>query len=134
MDNKQPLSRNQPCLLTGKLADEFKTITLMTTLYCNAHHPKGRCEDCQALLSHARQKLDRCVYGQDKPACKLCPVHCYKPHYREKTKVIMQYAGPKMLLKHPILTIKHIIKGAKQFPKKIPVGLSNYHQRKKIKL
>lgn len=133
MDNKQPLSQNEPDLLTGKLAEEFKTITLMTTLYCKAHHQKGNCEDCQNLLSHAQQKLDRCVYGQEKPACKLCPIHCYKPHYRELTKVIMQYAGPKMLFKHPILTINHVIKGSKKFPEKIPVGLSNYHQRKKIK-
>jgi len=131
MDKILNLSQHKSEVLTDKLALELKTITLMTKLYCQAHHQKVNCIDCQSLISHAEQKLDRCVYGQDKPACQHCPIHCYKPFYREKTKYIMRYSGPKMLFKHPILAIKHLIKGTKKFPDRIPVGLSNYQQRKK---
>ena len=108
MDKILNLSQHKSEVLTDKLALELKTITLMTKLYCQAHHQKVNCIDCQSLISHAEQKLDRCVYGQDKPACQHCPIHCYKPFYREKTKYIMRYSGPKMLFKHPILAIKNI--------------------------
>ena len=121
--------------LKGTLAVELKTIELMTVIYCKAHHQNGVdgvCDDCSAFIKHAEQKLDRCVYGELKPACKACPIHCYKPEQKEQARLIMRYSGPKMLFKHPILAIKHLIKANKPFPTKIPVGLSNYHQRKKL--
>lgn len=130
--NKPQLNINQS-LLSGKLAIELNTILVMTKLYCRAHHETSICEDCQALIDHAQQKLDRCVYGQDKPACKHCPIHCYKPERRQQVKLIMRYAGPKMLLKHPILAIRHLMKETKKFPKSVPNGLSNCQQRKKLK-
>ncbi|TEW55388.1 nitrous oxide-stimulated promoter family protein [Psychromonas sp. RZ22] len=123
-------------LLTGNLAIELKTISAMTELYCQAHHgskPSQQCEECAALVTHAHQKLDRCVYGEHKPACKECPIHCYKPERRKQAQVIMRYAGPKMLLKHPILAIRHLIKARNKFPDTIPDGISNYHLRKKLK-
>ena len=128
--------------LKGALAVELKTIKLMTVIYCKAHHQDSVCndgvcndsvcDDCAAFIKHAEQKLDRCVYGELKPACKACPIHCYKPEQKEQARLIMRYSGPKMLFKHPILAIKHLIKANKSFPTKIPVGLSNYHQRKKL--
>ncbi len=133
MNTRHQLLQKKSNLLSGKLAAELKTITLMTGIYCQTHHQDLNCTGCQSLISHAEKKLDRCVYGQDKPACKDCPIHCYKPIYREQTKVIMKYAGPKMLFKHPILTIIHLMKGRKKFPNKIPVGLSNQQKRKNIK-
>ena len=120
-------------LLTGHLDEEFKTLVIMTTLYCNKHHKGSLCDTCQNFIKHAQIKLDRCVYGQDKPACKACPIHCYKPEMRQYAKVVMQYAGPHMILRHPILTIKHIVKARKAFPDVVPTHLSNYHQRKKVK-
>ena len=128
----------QTSQLKGALAVELKTIKLMTIIYCQAHHQgcvcdDDLCDDCAAFIKYAEQKLDRCVYGELKPACKTCPIHCYKPDQKEQARLIMRYSGPRMLMKHPILAIKHLIKANKQFPKKIPVGLSNYHQRKKIK-
>ena len=117
-------------LLTGHLAVELNTIRAMTTIYCKAHHQQCVCEQCLALIKHAQQKLDRCVYGDKKPACKHCPIHCYKPQFRLQAQVVMRYAGPKMLFRHPLLAIKHLIKSTKRFPETIPTGLSNYHQRK----
>jgi len=126
-------SKNEQFILTGNLAIELKTIEKMTKIYCSAHHNQEICSECKSLVDHARQKLDRCVYGQNKPACKKCPIHCYKPSYKKQAQTIMRYAGPKMLLKHPILAIRHLLNDQKKFPQKIPVGLSNYHQRKKSK-
>lgn len=116
--------------LTGKLEVELKTIKKMTRLYCRQHHRQIDCERCHSFVEYAEKKLDRCVYGQDKPACKHCPIHCYKPEQKNLAKIIMRYAGPKMLIMHPILAIKHLLKSRKKFPVKVPTELSNYHLRK----
>jgi len=122
-------------VLTANLAVELKTIIAMTSIYCRDHHKEGfeDCKTCEEFIDHAEKKLDRCVYGDNKPACKKCPIHCYKPEKREQAKLIMRYAGPKMILTHPILAIKHIIKAKKKFPKTIPTEISNYHKRKHLK-
>lgn len=116
--------------LTGNLAIELKTIIAMTEIYCRDHHSIKEGQFCEDFIEHAKLKLDRCVYGDKKPACKNCPIHCYKPDTREQARIIMRYSGPKMLLKHPLFAIKHLIKATKKFPATIPKGISNYHLRK----
>ena len=52
----------------------------------------------------------------EKPACKQCPVHCYQPAKREEMKQIMRWAGPRMLWRHPILTVRHLIDDKRPVP------------------
>ena len=66
------------------------------------------CPQCQSLLAYAHQRLDRCKFGNAKPSCTRCPVHCYKPAMRQQIRQVMRYSGPRMLLHHPILAIKHL--------------------------
>ncbi|MEG0375126.1 MAG: nitrous oxide-stimulated promoter family protein, partial [Raoultibacter sp.] len=35
--------------------------------------------------------------------------HCYKPEEREKIRAVMRHAGPRMMTKHPIAAIRHLI-------------------------
>jgi len=42
--------------------------------------------------------------------CKKCPIHCYKPDMRVKMRAVMRWAGPRMVLYHPIEAIKHLIR------------------------
>ncbi|MCW3172784.1 nitrous oxide-stimulated promoter family protein [Shewanella subflava] len=120
--------------LSGKLLYEFRTIGAMVEIYCRAHHPlkpsKGVCNDCQEFLAYAETRLDRCPYGQGKPTCNKCPVHCYKPHMKQKAREIMLYSGPRMLLPHPIMAIKHLLAERQPAPGKPPEGASNRHLRK----
>ena len=37
-----------------------------------------------------------------------CPVHCYEAAMRERVRQVMRYAGPRMLLRHPILALLHL--------------------------
>ena len=37
------------------------------------------CPACHELLTYARDRLNHCKFGNDKPTCKKCPVHCYRP-------------------------------------------------------
>ncbi len=89
---------------------EQKTVEAMVEIYCaDHHHPQDRlCVACLDLLRYSHQRLDRCPYGGDKPTCKACPVHCYKPDRRAEMQEVMRYAGPKMLWRHPWLALAHL--------------------------
>ncbi|HEX7485526.1 MAG TPA: nitrous oxide-stimulated promoter family protein [Vicinamibacterales bacterium] len=101
-----------PSVEPRAIALEKKTVSAMVRLYCADHHHRGDgpCPSCQELLAYAHQRLDRCPYGEAKPACKECPVHCYQPARRESMREVMREAGPKMLLHHPWLAILHLWK------------------------
>ncbi|MGF1684685.1 nitrous oxide-stimulated promoter family protein [Photobacterium minamisatsumaniensis] len=117
-------------LLYSNLNVEFKTIKAMVNIYCKAHHDQTTpCSECDDFLDYAYTRLDRCPYGNNKPTCKLCPIHCYKPDYKARSKAIMLYAGPKMIFKHPILAIKHLLAGKKVVDPKPPANASNRHKR-----
>ena len=92
------------------LERERKTVHKMIAIYCQGVHgsQKGQlCGDCQSLYDNASQRIDRCPFGWRKPTCARCPVHCYKPELRQKIREVMRYAGPRMLFRHPFLTLLH---------------------------
>ncbi len=101
-------------IFKNNIEDEKKTVKVMITMYCNSHHSNGElCNSCSSLLDYALSRIDNCVFGMDKPTCEKCPVHCYEKDQRDEIKKIMRYAGPRMLLRHPVLTIKHLVNNAK---------------------
>jgi predicted amidophosphoribosyltransferase len=100
--------------MTGhnRLKREHQTVSKMIALYCRAHHTPHHgelCAKCQSLAEYARERIERCPFGWQKPTCAKCPVHCYKPDRREDIRQVMRYAGPRMLLYHPWLAVLHLI-------------------------
>mgnify|MGYP001231039661 CR=1 FL=1 len=69
----------------------------------------GPCGACREFLDYAEQRLEKCPYGEDKPTCAKCPIHCYKRAQREQAKEIMRYAGPRMTYRHPWLALTHLL-------------------------
>lgn len=124
---------NHSELLTGKLVTEYKTIKAMISIYCRDHHQPGikgaLCAECTRLLDYAATKLDRCPYGEAKPVCNKCPIHCYKPEPKAEIKAVMRYAGPKMLLPHPILSVRHLLHARQEAPDKPAPNQSNRYKR-----
>jgi hypothetical protein len=95
------------------IAVEKQTVAAMLRLYCDErHHPAGGglCPSCLDLLGYAHQRLDRCPYGEAKPACNPCPIHCYQPARREAMREVMRRSGPRMLFRHPWLALVHLWK------------------------
>jgi hypothetical protein len=95
------------------LAREKKTIAVMVEMFCQDHHGGSGdklCADCTALLDYAHERLDKCPFGPEKGPCSKCHVHCYKPEMRQGVREVMRYAGPRMLKKHPILAVDHLLK------------------------
>jgi hypothetical protein len=95
----------------NRLAREWRTIELMVHIYCRDHHETELCPECQGLLDYASVRLDRCRFGAEKPTCAKCPVHCYQKERREQVRVVMRYAGPRLLWEHPILSLRHWVDG-----------------------
>lgn len=103
----------------------------MVRMYCAGHHRgvqttaescvaaagspnvAGRgsplCEECAALLEYASRKVDACPFGEGKPTCARCTVHCFRPEMRERIRAVMRYSGPRMTLRHPYLALRHLL-------------------------
>lgn len=92
-----------------RLDRERHTIQTMIGIYCRGHHhpQSGLCSECVSLSDYAMQRIAKCPFVDDKPTCAKCPIHCYKPDMRERVRRVMRYAGPRMMLYHPILTFWH---------------------------
>ena len=96
---------------------EHRTLEAMIAMYCIHHHGgDGLCADCRDLADYALRRLERCVFGDAKPTCANCTVHCYRDDMRERVRVVMRWAGPRMLARHPILAITHILDGRRPAP------------------
>lgn len=107
-----------------RIRREKATVALMISLYCRQRHGDrertsrdeaaggsvpGLCPECAELLRYARERLARCRFGENKTTCRPCPVHCYAPKQRDEIRKIMACAGPKMLLRHPVLAVRHLL-------------------------
>ncbi len=90
----------------------------MIALFCRDQHgcKVQLCPECVTLAIYARQRLEKCPFGDEKPTCAQCPVHCYKPACREQIKIVMRYAGPRMLFRRPLLAMRHMLDERKAAP------------------
>ncbi len=101
-----------------RLARELRTVAAMIECYCEGHHATqaALCPECQGLLDYAALRLERCRFGAEKPVCAKCPVHCYQPARREQVRTVMRYAGPRMLWRHPVLSLRHWLDSFRKAP------------------
>jgi hypothetical protein len=95
-----------------RISREKRTIRAMLRIFCRRRHGgRSLCAGCQELLDYSHCRLDRCPFGNDKPTCVNCPIHCYKPEMRSRIKEVMRYAGPRLIISHPILAVLHLLDG-----------------------
>ena len=102
--------------MVDRLEQEKTIVQKMIRLYCKDHHDSASelCLECQELSEYAMNRLNHCKFGEAKPTCGKCTVHCYKPRMRNQIKEVMRYSGPKMIYTHPIAAIKHLLDGFKK--------------------
>ncbi|WJV65132.1 nitrous oxide-stimulated promoter family protein [Pectobacteriaceae bacterium CE70] len=100
-----------------RIQREIHTVSLMIDLYEKRHPaPENDADRYVHLFQYAVNRLERCYFKEEKPACKQCPIHCYQPAKREEIKTIMRWSGPRMLLYHLILAIRHLIDDYRPVP------------------
>ena len=103
-----------------KIKSEKEVIRKMINIYCKWNNEgDGLCSACNELLDYACERLDRCPFGQNKPTCKLCTVHCYKPGMQRRIREVMRFSGPRMLFYYPVTAIRHLLK-EKRRPTPLP--------------
>ena len=112
--NVQPSENPAAALVTPRLRREYRTMECMVEIWCADHHgaaakQSGTCQECRDFLDYAARRLEKCPYGEAKPTCAKCPIHCYKRAQREHAREIMRYAGPRMTLRHPWLSLMHLV-------------------------
>lgn len=102
--------------MPNRIEREKKTVVLMLGIFCKDHHHSANkiCSECQELLNYAVKRLDHCKFGEGKPTCSKCKVHCYKPEMRQRITEVMRYAGPKMPFNHPIIALRHLLDSFKK--------------------
>ena len=92
---------------------EKETVNFMIGLYCRKHHKKmqkkGLCDKCQSLVNYSNERSDHCPFIETKTFCLNCKVHCYKEEMREEIRTVMRYSGPRMMLYHPIMAVRHLV-------------------------
>jgi hypothetical protein len=101
-----------------RMKRERKTVENMIKIYCRDQHKTEGvlCQECRELAEYALLRLRNCPFQENKTTCGNCPIHCYKPHMREKIRAVMRYAGPRMIRHHPLLAIGHMIDGLRKEP------------------
>lgn len=103
----------------GALKREAIMLEAMVRDYCRRHHgQKELCKECEQFLIYALTRLACCPFGENKPTCQKCRIHCYRPEQKEIARQIMREEGPRMLFKHPLLTAEHLVKNLKKAPEK----------------
>ena len=95
----------------GRIEEDQQVIRQMIQLYCRQKEGhETLCDSCRELLEYATQRLEHCRYGAEKPTCRKCPIHCYRPDMRARIQAVMRWAGPRMLFHHPLAAIKHLLR------------------------
>jgi len=109
MDNNEKIRREQ------RMAEE------MIRLHCEKRHGSrgALCADCAELLGYVRARCERCPHRPDKPFCSNCKTHCYRPAMREKIRAVMRFSGPRMLTRHPVWAIRHMLETMRERKKSV---------------
>ena len=104
--------------LTSKELKDLRVLLQFTAVYCREKHDEDKfivatdepslkslplhkypvCSECREFLLYAFERRLRCPL-EEKPLCKHCPVHCYKPDYRKKVREIMRFSGQHLIMR-----------------------------------
>lgn len=96
--------------------DEKKVVNKMIRIYCKLRHKtsSGLCNQCLELRNYAMLRLEKCPFGEKKPTCESCSIHCYKDNMRQEIREVMRFAGPRMIFVHPKDAIRHLFQKTKR--------------------
>lgn len=107
--------------LSKFIQDELALVTRMIGIACVAQHDPldgELCDECRALCAYVKARLLHCPYGAEKPTCRKCPIHCYRPIERERIKEVMRLAGPRMVCQGDLTALRHVLHGLLPAPGK----------------
>lgn len=109
---RMPTQSKTTTALTARELKDLAILARFTAVFCRCHHSAERrpietagsplaqlslqkfpvCDECREFLRYAFDRRLRCPLAE-KPSCKHCRVHCYRPGHREKVREIMRFSG-----------------------------------------
>lgn len=112
-----------------KCEQEKKMLTYMISLYCRKQHSTKEtlCADCAELDAYAKERSEKCPFMETKTFCSNCEIHCYNSEMREKIRKVMRFSGPRIIYRHPIAAISHVIETKREKKK-----MRNSHEGKDV--
>lgn len=101
--------------VAAKREREKKMVSQMIALYCRKKHGgKQLCAACAELDAYARQRSNKCPFMETKTFCSNCKVHCYQLEMRHKIREVMRFSGARMLFRHPMMALRHVLESKKE--------------------
>lgn len=106
--------------IAARRTREKLVVSQMIAISCAGHHPASTrtetahcgeavCPACSELDRFAVARTQRCRKMDTKTSCKECEHHCYSPRMQQQIREVMRYAGPRMLYRHPVSAIRHML-------------------------
>lgn len=96
---------------------EIEVVTLMIRHYCHGKHKTRKhelCPECAGLSEYVKMRRIKCPHKENKPFCANCKIHCYKQEMRQRIREVMRYSGPRIVFRHPFISLKHLIESKRQ--------------------
>ena len=101
-----------------KRQKEIMLVSQMIKLYCHKNHTnqngKELCDECQELIEYACERSEKCRFMKNKTFCSNCRIQCYSPEMKKRIQKVRRYSGPRIIIYHPLLCLRHVITGAKE--------------------
>lgn len=101
------------------LGRDRATLEAIGAIYCKGHHGGAAhgdggslCAECAEVVAYAMARTEKCP-NHHEGNCKDCTIHCYAGEMRDRVKAMMAYSAPRMLLRHPVMTVRHLRKKMK---------------------
>ena len=99
----------------ARIRRDLRTLQAMGSIYCKAHHadaPKdaaGMCEQCAETIRFTHERAAACPYDHE-GNCKDCAIKCNRGDQQRRIQSIMKYSAPRMLVRHPLMTLEYALK------------------------
>lgn len=99
----------------ARIKRDLRTLQAIGSIYCAAHHvdapknPHGMCAECAATIAFTHDRASNCPNGHT-GNCADCAIKCNRGEQQQRIKAIMKYAAPRMLFKHPLMTLEYALK------------------------
>lgn len=94
------------------------TMEAIGAIYCRGNHDAAArgddamCAWCREAIEDTLERALACPHGH-KHNCEDCETHCQRGEAQQNIKVIMRYAAPRMVVRHPVMTFGYLRKKLK---------------------
>ena len=91
------------------------TLEALGRIYCDAHHGQadkdssGLCPFCRNVVETTFARSQSCPNGHE-GNYEDCSIKCQRGEEQKNVKRLMAYSAPRMLFRHPLMTITYLRK------------------------